>query len=94
MSSNVITNINKSIKTMEKTTDLVEKIEKKLKESIKDTNNKVRIEFSPTIKIEIKQNDLVKSTVRKKPGPKKTTKKGSKSKKSDKSKKSKILGLF
>lgn len=97
MSQEIEYNINKSISNMKKTSELVNKIENELKNSVQDLNKKIHIDFSPTIKIEISRNDLLKQSVKKKPGPKpgKKSKAKSKAKKKPGPKKyKKYFGLF
>lgn len=93
MSQEIEYNINKSISNMKKTSELVNKIENELKNSVQDLNKKIHINFSPTIKIEISRNDLLKQSVKKKPGPKPGTKSKAKKKPGPKKYK-KYFGLF
>jgi len=74
--SNIVENsINKSIKNIQKSKLLIDKIQSKIKQSNKQANDKIHINFSPTIKIEVLRNDLVKTTVKQRPGPKPGSKK-------------------
>ena len=93
---NLNLNINESIENIRKSKNLINKITKELNKTIQK-NNKIKIEFKPTIKIEVYADEKLTAT-KKATGTKKATatKKATKRtrKKKEKSIKNKLYNFF
>ena len=106
LSINYMDNINQSIQNIQKSQNLVTKIENELKKGVKNNkNNRVKIEFNPTIKVEVyadsngkkkKTPTKKKITAKKKATAKKNATVKNKVRKSSKSKtvKNKLYNFF